>query len=184
MRVIAILALVGVVGAACSAPSGSLDDYAPAAEDHAAAYTAEVGALRGAYATGMDETVTALQGESDGSNLRDAVVAEAVDQSVVLFASLGDALDRYIRNLRELDPPAAVSVDHGDLIAALVVSREGISPILEALPTATTFDQIGRIIAGSGFADAQLRVEAACKTLERTIGSDGMEVDLRCEAMG
>ncbi len=183
-RIIVSLAMAAVLGAGCSAPGGSIEQYAPAVEGLASGYTAEVESLRAAYATGLEGTITDLRGDLEGSALRDAVFDETVGRSTVLFSSLGDALDRYIRDLGELGPPAEISADHDDFVSALVVSRSGISPILETLTTATSFEQIDGIIAGSGFADAQLRVRASCGALEQAIGTNGMEVDLRCDAMG
>ncbi len=183
-RVVALFVLAAVLGAACSTTGGSFDEYAPEVEGLASGYTAEVEALRGAYATGMENAIVDLQGDLDGSDLRDAVLSEAVDRSVVLFASLGDALDRYIQDLGDLNPPVEVSARHDEFVSALVLSRSGISPILETLSTATSFEQIDGIIAGSGFADAQSRVRASCEALEQAIEMNGMEVDLRCDAMG
>lgn len=184
MRIAALLVVIATLGAACSAPGGSIDEYAPAVEGLASGYTGEVESTRDAYATGLENTIADLQGDLEGAALRDAVFDETVRRSVVLFSSLGDALDRYIQDLGQLDPPVEVSADHEDFVASLVVSRSGISPILETLSTATSFEQIDGIIAGSGFADAQLRVRASCEALERAIGTNGMEVDLRCNAMG
>lgn len=184
IRFIATLTLVGAFCAACSSGGVPLDTYASGVEAGAAGYAHEIDDLRSRYLAELDDAVAGLQQSLEGAALVDAAVDETAGRSVALFASLGDALDRYIRDLENRDAPAVVSSEHEEFVDALISSRAGISPILEALPTATSFDEIDRVIAGSGFADAQLRVEAMCTTLERAIGRQGVVVDLRCAAMG
>lgn len=167
---------------ACSTGSISMDDYARAVEERAVAYGAESEDLREQHWAILEDTVSRLQSEMDGEALVGAVIDETAQESTKLFAAISDALDRYIRDLDAMTPPVAVSDDHRTYVRALNTSRAGLTPILEDLPGAASFEEIDRVIAGSGFADAQHRVEAACYGLESAIGSQGREVDLRCEA--
>ncbi len=167
---------------ACTSAGVSIADYATAVEERAATYGAESEALREEQLATLEDTVTRLQRELDGEALVKAAIGETAQESTKLFAGISDSLDRYVRDLGAMATPAAVSDDHREYVHALETSRKGLEPVLEELPSATSFEEIDRVIAGSGFADAQQRVEAACHGLERAIESQGPEVDLRCEA--
>lgn len=181
-RLSCLLIGAGVFLTACTTAGVSIADYATAVEERAATYGAESDALREEHLATLEDTVTRLQREFDGEALVEAAIGETAQESTKLFAGISDALDRYVRDLDAMDTPAAVSDDHREYIHALDTSRTGLAPVLEDLPSATSFEEIDRVIAGSGFADAQHRVEAACHDLERAIESQGPEVDLRCEA--
>ncbi len=172
----------GVLLTACSAATVSVADYATAVEERAAIYGAESDDLRDLHLAALENTVARLQSELDGQALIDAVIGETAQESTKLFAGISDALDQYARDLDAMASPTAVSDEHRTYVRALDTSRAGLAPVLEDLPGATSFEELDRAIAGSGFADAQQRVEAACHDLESAIESQGPEVDLRCEA--
>jgi len=172
----------GVLVAACSTGGVSLADYAAAVEERAAAYGAESDDLKDKQLATLEATVTRLQSELDGQALVDEAISETARESAKLFAGISDALDRYVRDLDTMTPPAAVLDEHRSYIQALETSREGLGSVLADLPGASSFQEIDRVIAGSGFADAQQRVEAACGALEAAIEGQGLIVDLRCEA--
>lgn len=172
----------GVLLTACSAGGISVADYATAVEERAAIYAAESDDLRSRHMATLENTVARLQGELSGEALVDAVIEETAQASLDLFDGISDALDLYVRDLDAMAPPDAVSDDHRAYQRALDTSRAGLAPILESLPGARSFEEIDTVIAGSGFADAQQRVEAACHGLESAIESLGPDVDLRCEA--
>jgi hypothetical protein len=172
----------GVILTACSAGSVSVADYAPAVEERAAAYGAESDDLKDQHLATLEDTVSRLQGELDGQALIDAAISETARESTKLFAGISDALDRYVRDLDAMTPPDTVSDDHRAFIRALETSRAGLGSVLADLPGALSFEEIDKVIAGSGFADAQQRVEAACRALEAVIEGQGSAVDLRCEA--
>jgi len=173
---------VGVFLTACSASSISVPDYAVAVEDRAAAYGAESDDLKEKQLATLEDTVARLQGELEGQALIEAAISETAEESTKLFAGISDALDRYVQDLDVIAPPAAVADDHRSYVEALDTSRAGLVMVLEDLPGATSFEEIDRVIAGSGFADAQQSVEAACHALETTIELQGSTADLRCEA--
>ena len=87
-------------------------------------------------------------------------------------------------DLVALDAPSDLETEHRAYIVALEASRSGIAQLLSNLNVATTFDDIDRAIAGSGYSDAQPRVVAACNTLERAIAEEGSVVHLRCRSVG
>ena len=181
-RFTGLLIGVGVFLAACSASSVAVPDYAVAVEDRAAAYGAESDDLKERQLATLEDTVARLQGELEGMALIEAAISETAEESTKLFAGISDALDRYVRDLDAMTPPAAVVDDHRAYVEALDTSRAGLVAVLADLPGAISFEEIDRVIAGSGFADAQQSVEAACHALEATIESQGSTADLRCEA--
>jgi hypothetical protein len=172
----------GVLLAACSAGSVSVADYAAAVEDRAAAYATESGDLKDQQLATLEDTVTRLQDELDGQALVDAAISETARESTKLFAGISDALDRYVRDLDAMTPPDTLFDVHRAYAKALETSRAGLGSVLADLPGASSFEEIDKVIAGSGFADAQQRVEAACRALEAAIGGQGSAVNLRCEA--
>jgi hypothetical protein len=181
-RLTCLLVGAGLVLTACSAGSVSVADYAVAVEERAVIFGAESDDLRNQHMATLENTVARLQGEFDGEALIDAAIAEAAQESTRLFAGISDALDQYVRDLDAMTLPNAIADAHGTYVQALDTSRAGLASVLVDLPGATSFEDIDRIIAGSGFADAQQRVEVACHDLEGGIASLGPDVDLLCEA--
>ena len=181
-RMTVLLIGAGALLTGCSAGSVPISEYATVVEERAAIYAAESDDLREQQLAVLEDTVSRLQSELDGEALADAVIDETAHESTKLFAGISDVLDQYVRDLDAMTPPATVSDDHRAYVRALDTSRAGLAPVIEDLPGATSFEEIDRVIAGSGFADAQQRVEAACYDLESAIELQGPEVDLRCEA--
>ena len=168
-----------VVGA-CATTEPTIDEYAPVLEQRADAYADEVETLADQNAADLNSAVNRLQNDLQGDALIEAAVAETAALSSRLFAGIGDALDRYVRDLDEMATPASVEDEHLSYLTAMEASRSGIAPLLASLGSATSFDQIDQAIASSGFSDAQPRVEAACTTLEGAVESFGPRVDVRC----
>jgi hypothetical protein len=185
MRCVVTLLVAGVVIiSACSGGGLSVDEYAPIVETRAGAYASEVADLADKNITELGVAVARLQRDFEGEALVEAAIAETARLASMLFAGIGDALDRYVQDLDALDAPSDLDADHRAHIVALEASRTGIAPLLTDLNSATTFDDIDRAIASSGFSDAQPRVVAACITLEEAIEELGPVVDLRCEPSG
>ncbi len=181
-QLVGIFICVGVLLSACSADSVSVSDYAAAAEERAAAYGIESTELKAKQLATLEDTVTRLQDDLDGQALVEAAIIETARESTKLFAGISDALDRYIQDLDAMTSSASVLDLHHAYIQALETSRAGLASVLADLPGASSFDEIDRVVAGSGFADGQHRVEAACHALQAAIESQGPVVDLRCEA--
>ena len=180
MRNVALLGVGLLLVAACTGAETTIDEYAPVLEQRATAYADEVDALAEQNAADLNSAVNRLQNDLQGDALLDAAIAETATLSSMLFAGIGDALDRYVRDLDEMPTPASAEEEHVSYLAALQASRSGIAPLLETLGSATSFEQIDQAIASSGFSDAQPRVEAACTTLERAVETLGPNVNLRC----
>lgn len=167
--------------AACSSSEVTVERYASALEARATAYADEVDQLVEENAAELNSAVNRLQNDLQGDALLTAAVGETAALSSMLFAGIGDALDRYEQALDALETPASVGDESRSYLEALEASRRGVAPLLATLAGVTTFEQIDQAIASSGFSDAQLRVETACATLEAAIESAGTFVDLRCE---
>ena len=176
-----VLVAVVLVSSGCSAGDLSVDEYAASVEARAGSYAEEVTSLADKNISELDVAVARLQRDFEGESLVEAAVAETARLAAMLFAGIGDALDRFVQDLDETDAPSDVESDHRAYVAALEASRIGIAPLLADLTSATTFDDIDRAIASSGYSDAQPRVIAACASLQDAIGGLGSVVDLRCE---
>jgi len=183
MRPIAVVLAALLLLAACSSSELTVEEYAPAIEERATAYADEVDDLIEQNAVDLNSAVNRLQNDLQGDALITAAVGETAMLSSMLFAGIGDALDRYERALEALEAPVSVVDEHRSYLEALEASRRGVAPLLAALADVTTFEEIDRAIASSGFSDAQPRVEAACATLEGVIASVGTVVNLRCEVV-
>jgi hypothetical protein len=183
MRHLAILTIcLGTLLAACSTASISVPDYATAVEERAVAYADETDGLKGQQLATLEATVARLQGELDGQALVDAAIRETASESTKLFAGISDALVRYVQDLDAMAAPDVLSDAHVAYVSSLDASRAGLVSVLDDLPGATSFDEIDRVINGSGFADVQQRLEASCRSLENAIASQDLSVDLECEA--
>jgi outer membrane murein-binding lipoprotein Lpp len=183
-RAAGLVGAFAVIVASCAGSGLSTDDYASTVEARAEAHANEIVDLVAGNTSELNVAVARLQRDFEGEALAEAAVDETARLAAALFAGIGDALDRYVQDLDALDPPSELETDHRAYVVALEASRSGIAPLLSDLPAATTFDDIDRAIASSGFSDAQPRVVAACTTLERGIEARGPLVDLRCEATG
>ena len=182
-RIIAGLIAGLVLLAACSGAGPPIDEYAPVLQDRAGVFADEVEALAEQNASELNSAINRLQNDLQGEALVDAALGETATRSSMLFAGIGDALDRYVRDLDAMAVPDAVADEHASFIAAYEASRSGVAPLMEALAAATTFEQIDAAIASSGFSDAQPRVAVACTTLEGAIATLGAAANLRCEVV-
>lgn len=185
MRRLATLLAAGVVIlSACSGGGPSIDEYSSTVEARAGAFADEVTDLADTNISELDVAVVRLQRDFDGDELLEAAINETARLASMLFAGIGDALDRYVQDLDALEVPSELELDHTAYIEALESSRSGIAPLLSDLGDAATFDDVDRAIASSGFSDAQPRVVAACTTLQSGIEEAGPAVDLRCDVDG
>ena len=183
-RLATLLASGAVIVSACSGGGLSIDEYASTVEIRAGAYADEITDLADTNISELDVAVVRLRRDFEGDELLEAVIAETARLTSMLFAGIGDALDRYVQELDALEAPSELESEHQAYIEALEASRSGIAPLLSDLGAAATFDDIDRAIASSGFSDAQPRVVASCTTLQSGIEALGPVVDLRCEASG
>lgn len=183
-HLVTLLAAAALIVSACSGGGLSVDEYGSAVESRAGAYADEVTALADRNISELDAAVVRLQRDVEGDELTAAAIAETARLAAQLFAGIGDALDRFVQQLDELDAPSELETDHRAYVVALEASRSGIAPLIADLSSAVTFDDIDRAIASSGFSDAQPRVTATCTSLQRSIGARGSVVDLRCEPSG
>lgn len=180
-RLVTLLLTVALAVSACSAGGLSVDVYAATVEARAGSHADEVTGLADKNLSELDAAVARLQRDFEGDSLVEAAIAETARLAAMLFAGIGDALDRFVQELDEIDAPSDVESDHRAHIVALEASRAGIAPLLADLSAATTFDDIDRAIASSGYSDTQPRVIAACASLQDAIEALGPVVDLRCE---
>lgn len=185
MRLVVVFGLLLL--AACSSAMG-LDAYADGAESLGRSYETETTGLH----RDLDEE---LQAEIDGLersvDSADPVAvagfaAEALEitaaRTATFFAMVGDALARHRDDLVELRPPSEVETEHHEYLDAMDAVLSGLPSLLDGLTTARAFDEIDAAVYGSGFADAQPRLIAACIGLEQRLTELGATANLRCPA--
>lgn len=176
--VVAIAAMLLVAG--CGESALTAAEYRDLLAERSAAYAVEAEEIRVSHLYDLERSVDDLVKHTEGDELEAAVLAETSRRSAALFASIGDAVQRYSADLAALDPPDGLLPAHREFIAALELSITGIGATLGALAAATSFQEIDAAIGGSTFADTQHRVDAACTGLERSLAELREPADLRC----
>jgi hypothetical protein len=176
--VAAAVLLLTVFG--CGEPAMSVSDYRDAVRARAVAYADEAEQLRSDHLFQLERSVDELVDHTDPDELEEAVVAETARRTAALFASLTDAVQRYIQQLTELRPPERLEAEHRELVDALELSIAGIGDTMDALGEAGSFAEIDAAIGGASFNDTAPRVDAACRRLESALAQMGVVADLRC----
>ena len=177
---LAIAAILFVTLAGCAESALTSTEYRDLVAERSAAYAQEVEELRSTQLFGLERAVNDLVKEMEGTELEIAVVAETGRSSASLFAGTADAVVRYATDLGTMKPPAALLEAHLEFVDALRLSTTGIGATIEALATASSFDEIDAAIGASTFNDTRYRIDAACRKLEGAMAIAGVGTDLQC----
>jgi hypothetical protein len=172
--------LIALLVAGCGQASLTVDEYRDQVSDSASAFTAEAEGLRSTHLWQMERAVEGLVRELEGDALEVAAVEETGQRSAAMFAAIADAIDRYALDLSSMIPPRQIGDAHDEYVKALQLSIADIGSTLDALTSAESFDAIDAAVGGSGFNDAQYRVDAACRNLQRLLAEQGAPADLHC----
>jgi hypothetical protein len=170
-----VLVLVG-----CGEQAMAVDEYRDAVQARAIAFADEGEQIRVDHLNGLEQSVNALVKKTDPEDLEAAVVAETARRTAALFASLGDAVYRYVADLSALRPPEPLRAAHQELIAALRSSIANLPTTMDALADAVSLADVDAAIGGSPFNDAAARVDTACRRLEDALAGLDAAADLRC----
>jgi hypothetical protein len=174
-----VLALLSLVAAACSLGSLSSADYAAVLGEHTDDYIQESQNLSVAFHSTVEDEIKVLAESGEGD-----VVALATDvtrqETAQYLAVLEDAMTRYVEALGSMSPPRGLVDAHDAYVEALDAVRSSMPETRARVGEATDLTGIQTAITGSGFSDGQLRLRAACSSLEAAVRQEGHGVDLGC----
>lgn len=179
MRAVAAAAILLVVSG-CGDPAMTVSEYRDAVRARAVAYADEAEQVRSDHLFQLERSVDELVKRTEPDDLEAAVVAETARRTAALFASLTDAVQRYVDDLSLLRPPGPLEGAHRELIDALELSIARVGDTMDALGDAGSFAEIDAAIGGASFNDTAPRVDAACRRLESALAEQGAVADLRC----
>jgi len=190
MRLVVIAVLcTGALLAACTSappPAMTAGDYRDEIQHLANAHADEVDAIRGDYDRQMPLTIKRIQRDIDPNDAaaREAFGVQALaatrTATAKMLAAIGDSDARYRDALAALVPPPELASPHDALVSAYDVAVATLPDLLAQVTGADSFDAITRALAGSGYADVQPRIAAACHDLEEQLAATGQPADLRC----
>ena len=177
-RAVALVALVGLLVAACSSPV-SLDEYIDTMESASSAYVTEAQERSFQYQSTVEDGVRDLVADESADPLSEA--AELVRTETVRYlAYLGDAMSRYRDAIVEAAPPAEIAEAHEAFGSAVAAVVDGVPATRAAVEAAETLDGIQQSLGASQLADGQPRWTATCRALEQAVRDQGRGIDLRC----
>jgi hypothetical protein len=176
---LAMVVLLGVIASSCAAPSLSAAEYAAALQEDTDSYILEAQRLSLSFQRTVEDEITVLaaSGEED-------VLSQATDvtsrETVQYLALLEDAMMRYQVALVALKAPSALVEPHDAYVLAIESVQMSLPATRDAIGRAGDLNAIQVAITGSGFNDGQLRLRAACSSLEAAVRAEGHGVDLGC----
>lgn len=178
-RVAAVCALLSVVAGACSPGSLSTAGYAEVLGERTDEYIVESQTVSATFQSTVEDKIKALAEAGEGD-----VVEMATDvtrgETVQYLALLEDAMTRYEEALKSMSPPGNLVVAHDAYVEAIDAVRASMPATRARVGEATDLTGIQTAITGSGFSDGQLRLQAACSSLEAAVKQEGHGVDLGC----
>lgn len=180
-RLPAAAVILLAVLAGCGPAAPPIDEYGPAIEERAAAYRMEHDELGRRHLADLDAAITELARTTEGEVFAAAALDETAQRFSAMFAGIADALHRHVESLRNMEAPAVVAEEHEAYVKALEAAGQGLGPLIGTFAELTSLQEIERAMGSSGYADAGLRVTAACNRLEQALEANGITVNLRCE---
>lgn len=180
MRSVACAAIFGLCVVSCSSDASlPIDEYARQTSAAAAAYVKESQSISMRYQGDVERKVAEIAAGSSPTAIEEAT-AFVGEETVRYLAQLDDTIGRFREALSELEPPRDLVESHDRYVAVTGTVRDNLPILRSAVSEATSIDDIGKAIAGSGFADGQDVWVAACSTLEQRIRDLGYGADLKC----
>lgn len=174
-----VFVLLSLLASACSIGSLSTAEYASVLGERTDEYIQESQEVSETFHSTVEDRVKVLaeSGEDD-------VVALATDmtrrETVQYLAVLEDAITRYVETLRSISPPGNLVDAHDAYVEAIDAVRFSMPATRARVGEASDLTGIQTAITGSGFSDGQLRLRAACSSLEAAVRQEGHGVDLGC----
>jgi hypothetical protein len=170
---------LAIVLASCSGPSLTVAEYATELEDSTNDYILESQRVSATFHSTVEDEVTRIAEVGEGDLL--ALATDVTSRETVLYlALLEDAMMRYVAVIELIKPPSALEEPHSAYVRAIESVRSSMPATRTAVGDASNFDDIQAAIARSGFSDGQIRLRAACATLEAAVRAEGSGIDLGC----
>lgn len=181
------LSLLGVIllAVACSSVEPlPAAEYFPMVEAELMRLDQSTRDLTDRYATELETEMSRIldavdpEDETASNRMLADILAVAKVKMQAIVSSHAGQLEVFAERVGALEPPAAVRSAHDELVAAFAGwAATGESTTL-ALSAAEELAALPGIISGSSYADAQLRVDAACRALEGNAAA--VDVALTC----
>lgn len=170
-RVSAIAVLVLLLAACSSPPPLSAAEYFPAVEAELARLDLATRDLTDRYAAELEAEIETLVADSDssaadyGDRLLEEVMAIAADKMQAIIESHAGQVEVFTARLEELIPPKRVHSKHGELVGAFRSWAESGEATVAQLGAADDLNGLALTLQQSPYADGQLRVDEACRSL-------------------
>lgn len=181
LRVSLAVGLLAV--SACGAePALPAADYFATVEEELARLDQATRDLTDRYATEAENELEAL---IEGADMADSDVAEQLrlQLAVIARSKAQSIIAAHTQQLRvfadrvgNLAPPDPVKAAHRELVDAMAAWAETDGATAELIAAAVDISDVGVAISGSPYADAQMRVDAACRSLEPNAAAVGIEL--------
>lgn len=174
-----VIGLLAALVGACAQPSLSVAEYAASLEDGTESYISEAQELSGTFQKTVEDEIGALAEDGSGDLLLRATRLTS-RETVQYLALLEDAMMRYRVSVESLSPPSTLAERHNAYIQAIESVQSSMQGTRDAVGKAGDLDGIQVAITSSGFGDGQLRLRAACISLEAAVRAEGRGLDLGC----
>lgn len=176
---VTVFAMLPLLAGACSEGSLSPADYASVLGERTDDYVQESQSLSATFHSTVEDKITALAESGEGDVVALATAATR-RETVQYLAVLEDAMIRYLEALGSISPPGNLVDAHDAYLEAIDAVRSSMPATRARVGEATDLTGIQTAITGSGFGDGQLRLRAACSSLEAAVRQEGHGVDLGC----
>jgi hypothetical protein len=174
-----VFALLSLLAGACSLGSLSTAEYAAVLGERTDDYIEESQNLSATFHSTVEDKIKVLAESGEGDVV--ALATDATRQETTQYlAVLEDAMTRYVEALMSMSPPRSLVDAHGAYVEAIDAVRSSMPATRTRVGEATDLTGIQTAITGSGFSDGQLRLRAACSSLEAAVRQEGHGVDLGC----
>jgi hypothetical protein len=168
MLALAIIAIAGVLGAACnddgSGDETTAEEYFQRLDELNQRADEEISRLD-------DELGDAFDSESFTDDVRDALVRA--------YEELRDAFEDLLDDLRDTDPPEELDDEHDEAVEAFESVRDRFDEFIDGIQDADSVEDLGEAFGGGDPTDALVD---ACERLQEFADDHDIEVDLRCTA--
>ena len=176
-----VLMALPLLAAGCSSePPLPAAEYFPAVEAELARLDLATKDLTDRYAAELEselgELLADAEAGSETATLADAVAGIARSKMQAIIAAQGEQVEVFTVRVGELEPPRAVSSGHAELLAAFEGWAASGAATLAELDAADDLAALALALRASPFADAQFRVDQACRALVDNAAGAGVEL--------
>jgi len=182
-RLVGAAVALAILGTGCSSePPMAAADYFAALQDELARLDQATRDLTDRFAFELEEEMGRVVATLDPS-IADSS-ARALEQGVFLgrakmgaiISAQGEQVTVFVDRVDVLTPPETVAGAHAELLTAFSAWAAAGDDTIAALDAATDLNDLAMALSSSPFADAQLRVNQACRSLVDNAAAVGVEL--------